>query len=175
MNIIKLSPQETADKLAQGATLIDIRSPDEFARSHIQGAMCVPAESLSDTHPAIVGKDVVIFHCLSGMRTAQNANKITACTSNCTAYVLDGGLNAWKKAGLPIHTDHTKPISIMRQVQIVAGSFVVLGVVLGVSVSPWFLALSAFVGTGLMFAGLTGFCGMAKLLALLPYNRTLNS
>lgn len=174
MNIVKLSPHEVAEKLAQGASLIDIRDPDEFARTHIQGAVCVPAQTLSQEQNAILGKDVVIFHCLSGMRTAQNAEKISACTPNCTAYILDGGLQAWQKAGLPVQHSPNQPISLMRQVQIIAGALVVLGVGLGVSVSVWFLALSAFVGLGLVFAGLTGFCGMAKLLALLPYNRTLH-
>lgn len=174
MNIAKLSPQAVADKLSQGATLIDIRSPDEFARLHIKGAVCVPADKLDQVHRMIDDKDVVIFHCLTGMRTSQNADKITACTQNCTAYILDGGLNAWQKAGLSVEIDRSQPISLMRQVQLIAGALVVLGIWLGVSVSVWFLALSAFVGAGLMFAGLTGFCGMAKLLALLPYNRTLN-
>ena len=59
----------------------------------------------------------------------------------------------------------------MRQVQIVAGSLVLLGVVLGTTVSPLFLLLSGFVGAGLVFAGLSGWCGMAQLLALAPWNR----
>lgn len=175
----KLSPQEAADKLTQGATLIDIRGFDEFARTHIVGAVCVPADNPTFTQDVIANvgnadNKTLIFHCLSGVRTAQNAHKITACMSNCTAYVLDGGLQAWQKAGLPVQKDTSQPISLMRQVQLIAGALVVLGVGLGASVSPWFLALSAFVGAGLMFAGATGFCGMAKLLALLPYNRTLN-
>ncbi len=177
-----ISPNEVAQKLAGGATLIDIRSPDEFARMHIGGAVCVPIDSLDKDNIAKNanpqggqngenGENIVIFHCLSGMRTAQNADKITACTSNCTAYIMDGGLQAWQKAGLPTVIDRTQPISLMRQVQIVAGVLILLGVVLGSLVSPVFYGVSGFVGAGLLFAGVTGFCGMAKLLALLPYNR----
>lgn len=181
-----ISPNEVAQKLAKGATLIDIRSPDEFARMHIGGAVCVPIDSLDKDSIANQvannanpqggqngenGENIVIFHCLSGMRTAQNADKITAYTSNCTAYIMDGGLQAWQKAGLPTVIDRTQPISLIRQVQIVAGVLILFGVVLGSLVSPVFYGVSGFVGVGLLFAGVTGFCGMARVLALLPYNR----
>jgi rhodanese-related sulfurtransferase len=85
---------------------------------------------------------------------------------------VEGGIEAWKKAGLPIAGDHGQPIAIERQVQIAAGSLVLLGVVLGQIASPAFYAVSAFVGAGLTFAGISGSCGMAKLLALMPWNRT---
>lgn len=173
--IQKISPSEVAQKLANGATLIDIRSPDEFARTHINGAVCMPIDSLDKDKIAKNtnqnGDNVVIFHCLSGMRTAQNADKITDCMQNCTVYIMDGGLQAWQKAGLPTVIDRTQPISLMRQVQIVAGVLILLGVVLGSLVSPVFYGISGFVGAGLLFAGVTGLCGMARLLALLPYNR----
>ncbi len=178
-SIPKISPKEVAEKLTNGAQLIDIRSPDEFARIHINGAVCMPIDSLDkdkinqNTNPnnSQNNDNIVIFHCLSGVRTVQNADKIIACTPNCTAYIMDGGLQAWQKAGLPIIIDRTQPISLMRQVQIVAGILILLGVALGSRVSPWFYGISGFVGAGLLFAGVTGFCGMARLLALLPYNR----
>ena len=85
--------------------------------------------------------------------------------------MLEGGLEAWKKAGLPTALDTKQPIEIMRQVQITAGSLVLLGVALGFLVAPGFFLLSGFVGAGLTLAGATGFCGMAKLLALMPWNR----
>jgi rhodanese-related sulfurtransferase len=86
--------------------------------------------------------------------------------------MLEGGLDAWKKAGLPVSLDRSKPIDVMRQVQIVAGSLVLAGVLLGVLIAPGFYALSGFVGAGLLFAGVSGFCGMARLLALMPWNRS---
>lgn len=87
------------------------------------------------------------------------------------AYVLDGGVDAWIAAGLPVLEDRRAPLEIMRQVQITAGSLVVAGVALGVLVHPAFYALAGVVGAGLTFAGVTGFCGMARLLALAPWNR----
>jgi len=115
------------------------------------------------------GRDVV-FACRSGMRTAANCDRLKA-TVDGEAYVLEGGVDAWIAAGLPIEHDRKAPLEIMRQVQIVAGLLVLAGVALGVTVTPAFLILAAFVGAGLAFAGATGFCGMARLLALAPWNR----
>ncbi|MFM7191953.1 MAG: rhodanese-like domain-containing protein, partial [Microcystaceae cyanobacterium] len=84
---------------------------------------------------------------------------------------LAGGLMAWQQAGFPVEKNAKAPISIMRQVQMVAGSLVLVGVILGVTVAPGFLALSGFVGAGLLFAGISGSCLMADLLSKLPYNR----
>ena len=152
----------------QGAILVDIREADEHAREHVPGARHNPLSRLAPVG-APAGK-AVIFHCRSGARTAANAARLAAAAS-CDAYILEGGLDAWKKAGLPVAVDRRQPIEIMRQVQIVAGSLVLLGVVLGVWVAPAFLGLSAFVGAGLAFAGISGWCGMARLLALMPWNR----
>jgi rhodanese-related sulfurtransferase len=117
------------------------------------------------------GDDVLVFHCRSGARTAGNAGRLAAASEGCEAFILEGGLEAWKKAGLPVSIDRRQPIELMRQVQIAAGSLVLLGIVLGALVAPGFYALSAFVGAGLLFAGLSGFCGMARLLAVMPWNR----
>lgn len=85
--------------------------------------------------------------------------------------MLEGGIDAWAAAGLPIDEDRRQPIEIQRQVQIAAGLLVLAGVALGLLAHPAFLGISAFVGAGLTLAGVTGFCGMAKLLALAPWNR----
>jgi hypothetical protein len=114
---------------------------------------------------------VLIFNCLSGARTKGNAPKLAAAAPACMAYILDAGRDAWKKAGLPVTIDRSQPIDIMRQVQIVAGSLVLLGFVLGALVASGFYALSGFVGAGLLFAGISGFCGKARLLAMMPWNR----
>jgi len=112
----------------------------------------------------------VVFTCRSGMRTAGACDRLAARVAG-EAFVLSGGLDGWTKAGLPVATDAKAPLEIMRQVQIAAGSLVLLGVVLGFAVAPAFLGLSAFVGAGLTFAGATGFCGMARLLMMAPWNR----
>jgi hypothetical protein len=88
------------------------------------------------------------------------------------SYVIDGGLNAWRAAGLPSHLDRRQPLPLQRQVQIAAGSLVVAGVLLALLVSPWFALLSGFVGAGLVFAGASGTCALAEVLAMMPWNRT---
>jgi rhodanese-related sulfurtransferase len=87
------------------------------------------------------------------------------------AYVIEGGLNAWRASGLPSHVDRKQPMELQRQVQITAGSLVLAGVVLSVAVSPWFTLLSAGIGAGLVYTGVSGSCLMGQLLALMPWNR----
>lgn len=167
----KLSPQEVRERLDTGrAVLVDIREPDEFARSHIKGAHSQPLSQWEKAHLTIDPDTDVIFTCRSGMRTAGACDRLAARITG-DAFVLDGGLNAWEKAGLPVETDKNAPLEIMRQVQIAAGSLVLIGVLLGFLVAPAWFGLSAFVGAGLSFAGMTGFCGMARLLMLMPWNR----
>ncbi len=152
----------------QGAVLVDIREADEHARERVPGARHNPLSRLAAVEaPA---DKAVIFHCRSGARTEANAQRLAGAAA-CQAYILEGGLEAWKKAGLPVAIDPRQPIEIMRQVQIVAGSLVLLGVVLGLWLTPAFFGLSAFVGAGLAFAGVSGWCGMARLLAIMPWNR----
>ena len=168
MTLKTIDPMEAKRLIDQGALLVDIREADEHARERVPGARNKPLSRLGSL-PAGQA-NAVIFHCRSGARTTANAPRLAAAT-DCQAYILEGGIDAWRKAGLPVLADRSQPIEIMRQVQITAGSLVVLGIVLGLWVVPAFLALSAFVGCGLVFAGTTGWCGMAKLLALMPWNR----
>ena len=120
----------------------------------------MPLSRLDAVDPRAAAK-AVIFHCRSGARTAANAPRLAA-AAGCEAYILEGGIDAWKKAGLPVATDRSQPIEIMRQVQIAAGCLVLLGVVLGVWSRPAFLCSVGFVGAGLVFAGISGLCGMAQ-------------
>lgn len=167
MTIDPIGPARAVELIKQGAVLIDIREADEHARERIADALHRPLSTLSRVDS---DAPAVIFHCRTGNRTAANAAKLAA-AANCEAYILEGGLDAWRAAGLPVRTDSTQPIEIIRQVQIAAGSLIVLGVVLGWLASPLFLALSAGVGAGLVLAGVTGSCAMARLLGLLPWNR----
>jgi rhodanese-related sulfurtransferase len=89
----------------------------------------------------------------------------------CEPFLLEGGLEAWKAAGLPVVRDARAPLELMRQVQIAAGALALLGFTLGVLVHPAFHVKSGFVAAGLVLAGVTGWCGMAKLLAVMPWNR----
>ena len=136
----------------------------------IDCALSRPLSALEAAHLKIEpGRDVV-FTCRSGMRTGANCARLAGIVDG-EAFVLEGGVDGWAAAGLPVETDEKAPLEIMRQVQIAAGSLLVIGVLLGLVVHPGFLGLAAFVGAGLTFAGATGFCGMARLLALAPWNR----
>ena len=168
MTLPSIDAAQAKRLIDEGAILVDIREADERAREHVQGSHHNALSRLSAIDSA--KSKAVVFHSRSGARTAANAGRL-AQAAGCDAYLLQGGIEAWKKAGLPVTTDTRQPIEIMRQVQITAGGLVFLGVILGVWVAPAFLGLSAFVGAGLMFAGISGWCGMAKLLALMPWNR----
>jgi len=167
MSLPTITPADAKRLIDQGATLIDIRGADERAREHIPGSHHGPLVQM--TNFAGVSAPI-IFHCRSGMRTASNAGRLREAVP-CEAYMLSGGLDAWKQAGLPVVTDRSQPIEINRQVLIAAGSLVLLFVLLGSFVQPQFYALAGLVGAGLVFAGISGFCGMAKLLGLMPWNR----
>ena len=151
-------------------TLIDIREPDEFAREHIEGAISLPLSRLESGHVALRSATPVAFTCRTGMRTIANCDQLAAQVGE-PAFVLHGGLEGWKQAGLSTKANRKAPLEIMRQVQITAGSIVVLGAILSVTVNPAFIWLSAFIGAGLTFAGASGWCGMASILALMPWNR----
>ena len=112
----------------------------------------------------------IVLCCQSGTRSSQALAQLEAAGIRDVGQ-LGGGLSAWKAPHLATSIDITQPISIMRQVQITAGSLVVSGAVLAAVVSPWFILLSGFVGAGLVFAGVTDTCIMAKLLSKLPYNQ----
>lgn len=166
-----LSPQLVRERLDAGrAILVDIREADEFARSHITGAQSQPLSTWEKAHLSVDPDADVIFTCRSGMRTAGACDRLAARIRG-DAFVLNGGLDAWAKAGLPVETDADAPMEIMRQVQIAAGSLVLIGVILGFLVTPVWFALAGLVGAGLTFAGVSGFCGMARLLMLAPWNR----
>lgn len=164
-----IDPKTLKRRLDEGsAVLIDIREPAEHARERIAGARLVPLSTID--RQSIPGDKTIVFHCRTGNRTAANAGVLLA--KHCPdAYALAGGLEAWKAAGLPTEIDRRAPIELFRQVQIAAGSLILIGLLLAVLVSPWFVALSAFVGGGLIFAGVTGTCGMARFLGIMPWNQ----
>lgn len=166
MTLPTIAPAEARRLVDDGALLVDVREPDEYARASVPGSENHPLSRIG----ALGCPQPVVFLCRSGMRTGVNAGKLAACVSG-EGYLLEGGLDAWRKAGLPIAEDAKAPLEIMRQVQIAAGLLILAGVALGLLVAPGWFALSAFVGAGLTFAGVSGWCGMARLLAVMPWNR----
>lgn len=170
--LVEVSPDVLDGWMRQGDTvLVDVREGFEHASEHIDGARNV---ALSTFDPARLrdecGGKRIVFHCRSGKRSAEAATRFRA--GDEPIYHLTGGIEAWKASGRATHRAAAAPkIDVMRQVQMTAGSLVVIGVTLGLMASPWFLALSAFVGCGLIFAGASGWCGMAMILARMPWNR----
>jgi glyoxylase-like metal-dependent hydrolase (beta-lactamase superfamily II)/rhodanese-related sulfurtransferase len=163
----------TADALqalrGQGAgpLLLDVRSPIEFESERIEGALNVPLGALDARVDEIPeGADLVVV-CRTGVRATIAAESLAR--TGRRARVLDGGVQAWRRARLPLR-EGRKRLPVDRQVQLIAGAMVLTGVGLGLAVSPWFLALAAFFGAGLTFAGATGTCGLALLLMRLPWN-----
>src|SRR5262249_42352975 len=144
--------------------------PPEYAAEHIPEATLLPLSTFDPARvPQEAGKKVVL-HCVMGMRSAQAGQKLLD-AGFTTVYNFRGGVQAWKDAGYATAGGQRAPLSLQRQVHIVTGSLVLLGTVLGVTASPWFLVLSGGAGLGLLYAGLSGTCGMATLLAQLPYNQ----
>ncbi|MDP3675674.1 MAG: rhodanese family protein [Novosphingobium sp.] len=172
MMLPTLTPAEAQRAIKAGALLIDIREHDEHAREAIPGALNLPLARIGELPLAEAG---YVFHCRSGMRTDANAARLAAAARGAPCHSLAGGIDAWRAAGQMTLRVPGQPIEIMRQVQLVAGGLVLIGVVLGFLVSPALFGLSAFVGAGLMTAGATGWCGMAKLLRHLPWNRPATS
>jgi len=169
--LTSLPPTEVAARLKAGrAVLVDIRDADEFTRRHARGALSRPLQGFEQAHLRIEPDRDVVFTCKSGMRTAANCERLTA-TVDGEAFVLEGGLDAWAAAGLPVEADRKAPLEMMRQVQIAAGLLILAGVALGYLVSPMLFGLSAMIGAGLLLAGVTGHCGMARILASAPWNR----
>lgn len=171
----EVDPRTLSEWIKAGrATVIDVREPDEHAAERIAGSVPNP---LSKFDPALVPKSgdgcEVVLHCRGGRRSAEAAARLIA-SGRASATHLTGGLEAWKAEGRPVERAAGRvPISIMRQVQITAGSIVFVGTILAWFVSPWFLLLTGFVGAGLTVAGSTGTCGMALVLARMPWNRAL--
>lgn len=149
--------------------LLDVREVAEYQAEHVAGAHLYPLSQLANL-PLPTGDRPIVLTCQSGMRSQKAAAQLRQRGLMVTE--LQGGLNAWKQQGLPtIGQMAQAPISLMRQVQIAAGSLVLLGVILSLAIAPAWLGLSAFVGAGLVFAGLSGTCLLANLLATLPWNR----
>lgn len=176
MSLPAISPEHARALTASGAMLVDIRDADEYAFEHIDGARHIPFDRLQADDAAALRGKTVIFYCLSGLRTSRCGQELAACAAGCEqAFILEGGLQDWRAQRLPTQRAARAVLPLMRQVQIVAGVVILLGVLLGALVPPAFYALSAFVGAGLVFAGITGFCGLAALLAKMPWNRPLQN
>jgi rhodanese-related sulfurtransferase len=167
-----LGPAELRRRLEAGEPLqlVDVREEPEFAAARLAGAQLIPLGALQKRAAELDRSRPLVLICRSGKRSGQARETLAQLGFNNLAS-LTGGLAAWEAAGLPVEKDARAPWALERQVRIAAGALVVLGVTLGFFVHPGFYGLSAFVGVGLMFAGITDWCGMGLLLAKAPWNR----
>lgn len=149
---------------------VNVCSPAEYKEQHIEGVRNVPLDTLSERAGEFANKKQVYIHCRSGKRGAKAVETLANLGVQAELINVAGGLMAWDEAGLPTKALTTR-LPIMRQVLITAGMLVLLGVTLGYVVHEWWYALAAFVGAGLTFAGVSGWCGMSKLLAVMPWNK----
>lgn len=149
--------------------ILDVRTAVEFRGVHAPGSVLHPLHDLDPAKVrAMAGERTCYVMCRSGNRAAQAAQKL-ASAGVTNVRVIEGGVQAWEQAGLPVNRGEGG-MSIERQVRIAAGALVLTGVLLAWLVNPLFIILSGFVGCGLMFAGLTDWCGMGLLLARMPWN-----
>jgi len=158
-----------AEQLAsRSVSVIDVREPMEYAGGHIAGSVNIPLHRLGQS-PLPEGPLVLV--CQRGNRSNEALRRLLERGHGQGLSQLAGGVPSWEQAGLPLRKLNNAPLPLMRQVQIAAGSLVLLGLILSHVAAPGWIALTWFVGAGLTFAGISGFCGMARLLALMPWNR----
>lgn len=169
-HIRKVAPRDVRN---ENTLLLDVRTPAEFEEAHIEGSILHPLSQLDAATVAklAAGKTACVVVCRTGNRARTAAEKLASSEATRTASldILDGGVVAWEAAGLPL-VRGKKTMSLERQVRITAGTLVFIGAMLGYFVHPAWIALSGFVGTGLVFAGLTDTCAMGLLLARMPWN-----
>lgn len=169
-----ISPAQAREWLASGeAVLIDVREPDEFKAEHIAHALSMPLGGVCESVRMLdlAPERKMIFQCLRGKRGEQACALVDKNNVPCAVYNIDGGIDAWKAAGLPVITSGAARLSVFRQVQIIVGSLVALMTLIGFSGAPWAFALAGLFGAALAFAGLTGWCGLAILLSKAPWNK----
>jgi rhodanese-related sulfurtransferase len=169
-----IAPAALAASIAAGNThqLLDVRTPPEYASAHVSGARLIPlhqlrVEAFLDEHEP--GTPIYVL-CQAGQRASEAIERFK--NAGCDDCVLvEGGTQAWIDARLPVHRGAGSVLPLMRQVQIVVGVLSAAGAILALTVNRWFAALPLVIGCGLLFAGVTGTCGMALLLARMPWNR----
>jgi rhodanese-related sulfurtransferase len=157
------------------AVIVDVREPAENAAQSIPGATLLPLGKFhKNALPPSAGKKLVI-HCHSGKRSMNACEKLLAEDPDFEVYNLEGGISAWSALGQPITSSGKFCLPLDRQVQLTIGLILVIGSLLAFIFSPAWLLLTGFIGAGLVFTGLTGFCGLAIVMAKMPWNQKIKS
>lgn len=171
-----IAPRELHQLQASGqpAELLDVRTPGEFAAAHVPGAKLVPLDELDCAafwKQRAAGDQPLYVLCQSGGRARRAIEKFQRAGFN-GCILVEGGTQAWLDAGLPVNRGESKVLPLMRQVQIAVGFVSAAGAALALTVNPLFALIPLVTGGGLLFAGVTGFCGLALVLAKMPWNKT---
>ncbi|MDP1574639.1 MAG: rhodanese-like domain-containing protein [Coxiellaceae bacterium] len=153
------------------ALLIDVRQPEEYHAVHISEAQLIPLGELEEHRIPDMTNKKIIVHCKLGPRGRTAGEKLQTKNPGLDVYNMEGGIVAWESAGFKVLKQGKAPFSIDRQVQVTIGGGIILGLILGYFVAPAFLLLSAFFGAGLLFAGITGTCRLAIVMAKMPWNK----
>jgi rhodanese-related sulfurtransferase len=177
-----ISPQQLHYKQLYGhrPALLDVRTHAEYRAGHIPEATLLAVEELDAeaiarnfNRPSVGHQETLYVTCEAGLRAQEAAERLQQ-AGLANLAMVEGGTRAWEQAGLPL-VRHGHAISLERQVQIAIGSLLLLKVLLGFSVHELFFVLTAVIGAGLIMAGTTRWCGMAKLIARLPWNSSRNT
>ncbi len=147
---------------------VDVRTDVEFKEEHIKGFENIPLDKVEKYADQFCKYEKVYVTCKSGGRSMKAIEKLGEIDTELVN--VDGGLLQWKAEGLPLESGGGG-LPIIRQVLIAAGCLVLIGVALALFWNWYAIWLSAFVGVGLVFAGVTGWCGMAKILGVMPWNK----
>lgn len=163
--------KEASELLTKDTVLVDVREPAEFNTRHIPNAKLHPLGSISANQLAEYGDKTVLIYCQKGMRGQKACEKILQENPTGKIVNLVGGIEAWQAAGFTTNKGASNVLALDRQVQITIGSSVLIFSLLGYFAHPNFVFAAAFMGAGLLFAGISGFCGLARVIAKAPWNR----
>lgn len=159
-----------AEKSNPSVDFINVCTPAEYKEKHIRGVRSVPLDELESHASEFQNKKTIYIHCRSGNRGKKAIEKLSAMGLQAELVNVEGGILAWQEAGYETGS-HTTRMPIMRQVFIAAGALVLVGVILTQLVGPVYLVIPLAVSLGLLFSGVTGWCGMALVLGKMPWNK----
>lgn len=172
---VRITPEVLRQQLASPAppVLIDVRNCDEFERDRIAGARHFPLASVQAASEVFSEQCSAVLICESGVRATLAHESLTARgpAAARNIQILEGGMNAWRSANLPVAGNRPRVWSLERQVRLTAGIIAFAGSVLAATIHPAFLVVPGFIGAGLTFAAITNNCGLALVLAQMPWNR----
>ncbi len=153
------------------AVVVDVREPGEHASERIHGASSLPLSQVAHAGLPEIGGKKLVLHCRSGRRSEEACKKLMQECAGFEVYNLEGGIAAWEASGLPVARSGGRLLPLDRQVQLTVGVLLWIASALTYFVHPMFIILPVVFGTGLVLAGAVGFCGLAKVLARMPWNQ----